>query len=98
MIYVTADWCITCKGIERSVLPDPAAAAALEGLRLVKVDVTQPDEKGQALLDRLGVAGPSTMIFLDADLKEPAGSRLVGQVDVSDIVRARAALNLGTEG
>ncbi|MGE6741148.1 protein-disulfide reductase DsbD [Allorhizobium pseudoryzae] len=88
MIYVTADWCVTCKGIEGHVLPDRQVQTALGGLRLFKVDVTQLDEAGQALLRDLGAAGPPTMIFLDTALREPADTRLIGTVRPDDILRS----------
>lgn len=90
MIYVTADWCVTCKGIERSVLPDQQVQAALGGMRLLKADVTQLGEAGQALLRDLGAAGPPTMIFLDTALREPPGTRRIGTVGPDDILRSVA--------
>lgn len=90
LIYVTADWCTTCKGIERSVLPSPEVQAALSGMRLLKADVTTLDDKGQALLDELGAAGPPTMVFLNAEGREASGSRLIGTVRPSDITRSVA--------
>lgn len=90
MIYVTADWCTTCKGIERRVLPDPQVVRALQGMRLLEADVTRLDGGGQALLDRLGAAGPPTMVFLDAAATEPPGSRLIGSIGAADIARAAA--------
>jgi thioredoxin:protein disulfide reductase len=78
IIYLTADWCITCRTIERRVLPDADVVAALEPMHRIKVDLTDFDTEDQALLAILGAAGPPTMIFLDADLQEQPDTRLVG--------------------
>lgn len=88
MIYVTAEWCVVCRGIERNVLPDPVVAAAVQGMTLIKADVTKLDEDGQALLDELGAAGPPTMVFLDAKMAEAQGSRLIGSTSAAAIARA----------
>nr|WP_245155744.1 DsbA family protein [Paracoccus ravus] len=95
MIYVTADWCVTCRGIERSVLPHPAVAAALQDMRLLKADVTTLDDQRQALMRQMGAAGPPTMIFLDADGHEIEGSRLIGRVDPAQLILAATRLKGG---
>ncbi|MDS9470013.1 protein-disulfide reductase DsbD [Paracoccus sp. MBLB3053] len=94
IIYVTADWCITCRGIERDLLPDPDIMAALSDLARVKVDVSEPNPDLIALMAELGVAGPPTMIFLDRERREVAGSRLIGTISAGELRRsARAAGN-----
>lgn len=92
MVYVTADWCVTCKTIERRALPDQAVHAALKDMTLVEADVTAFDAEGQALLDALGAVGPPTMVFLDAARREAEGSRLVGDVTVAGIARSAEAV------
>jgi thioredoxin:protein disulfide reductase len=91
-IYVTANWCVTCRAIERRVLPDEGVRAALKDMTLVKADVTALGGEGRALLDALGAVGPPTMVFLDANRAEVAGSRLVGDVTVAGIARSAAGL------
>lgn len=88
LIYVTADWCTTCKVIDRKVLPDPGVVAALGDMRLIEADVTRLDGDGQALLDMIGAIGPPTMIFLDGKGKEKEGSRLVGPVSPEAVQNA----------
>lgn len=88
MVYVTADWCVICRGIDRNVLSDPAVSAAVEGMTLIKADVTVLDDAGRGLLEELGAAGPPTMVFLNAAMAEPQGSRLVGATSPAAIARA----------
>lgn len=80
LVYFTADWCVTCKTIERHVLPNPDVIAGLDGFQRIKVDLTTLDETNQDLMRDLAVIGPPTMIFFDRNAAEASGSRLVGDV------------------
>lgn len=86
LIYVTADWCVICRKIERGPMADPAVMAAMQDLVLVKLDVTDFDAGAQALMADLAVAGPPTLLFLDADRVEPEGSRLIGDVSTRALI------------
>ncbi len=88
VIYLTADWCITCRTIDRRVLPDADVVAALTPLRRIKVDLTEFDSDAQALMALLGAAGPPTMIFLDADRRELPGTRLVGETRIAPVLQS----------
>ncbi|MDP0928651.1 protein-disulfide reductase DsbD [Paracoccus onubensis] len=81
LIYVTADWCVTCRAIERGPLADPTVNAALAGMAAIKIDVSDFNGEAQALMKDLGAAGPPTMVFLNASRIEAPGSRLIGDVD-----------------
>lgn len=88
VIYLTADWCITCRTIDRRVLTDADVVAALTSLSRIKVDLTEFDSDDQALLTLLGAAGPPTMIFLDADRRELPETRLVGETRIAPVLRS----------
>lgn len=86
VIYLTADWCVTCRVIDRRVLPDPDVVAALDPLTRIKLDLSTFDAAAQALLNELGAAGPPTMIFLDDMLQEAGGTRLVGETRAAPVM------------
>lgn len=88
LIYLTADWCIICRSIERRVLPQSDVVAALEPMNRIKLDLSDFDLDGQAMLALLGAAGPPTMIFLDASLREVEGTRQVGETRPSQLIAA----------
>ncbi len=90
LVYFTADWCVTCRMIERDVLPDPEIAAGLKPFQRIKVDLSRLDDANQELMQKLAVVGPPTMIFFDQHAKERNDSRLVGDVTV-DSLRASIA-------
>ncbi|SHM02803.1 thiol:disulfide interchange protein DsbD [Paracoccus solventivorans] len=81
LLYLTADWCVTCRAIERGPLADPAVHAALADLAAIKLDLSDVTPEARGLMQDLAAAGPPTMIFLDAARTEPPDSRLIGQMD-----------------
>lgn len=80
LLYVTADWCVTCAVIDRIVFPDPAVQANLARFNLIKLDVSGNTPEQRQIMQDLQVVGPPTMIFVDAEGRETAGTRLVGDV------------------
>jgi thiol:disulfide interchange protein DsbD len=58
-VYFTADWCLTCKLNERSVLAHPRAQEALAeaGFAVLRADWTRRDESIRRELAALGKAG-----------------------------------------
>ena len=56
-----ADWCISCKIMERSVFPQPQVAALLSQFQLLRADVTANDIQDKALLDAFGLFGPAQL-------------------------------------
>jgi thiol-disulfide isomerase/thioredoxin len=65
MLDFYADWCISCKEMERFTFADPAVA---RGSRLpaVQADVTANNDADKALLKRFKLFGPPGIIFFDA--------------------------------
>lgn len=89
-VYFSADWCISCKIIERNVFASPDVQARLRNFRMVKADVTANNAADRALMEDLQVVGPPTMLFLGPDGAEVAGTRLVGEVGKSDFLETLA--------
>ncbi|HXH01495.1 MAG TPA: thioredoxin family protein, partial [Xanthomonadaceae bacterium] len=72
-----ADWCVSCKEMERYTFTDPAVQRAMDGFVLLKADVTANDATDQALMRRLGIIGPpATLVFRDG--RERRALRLIG--------------------
>ena len=95
LLYVTADWCVTCTVIDRSVLPDPGVQAQLAQLNLIKLDVSDNSPAQREVMQSLQVVGPPTMIFVDAEGRERAGTRLVGDVTKASLEAAVTKLGTG---
>lgn len=77
MLDFYADWCVSCKEMERDTFPDAAVHQALEGFVLLKADVTANDPLDQALMTRLGIIGPPATLYY-ADGAERRELRLFG--------------------
>lgn len=90
LLYLTADWCVTCRVIERGPLADPAVQAALADIAAIKLDVSDFNREAQALMQELAAAGPPTMIFLDPGHSEAPDSRLIGQMDSAALLASIA--------
>ena len=78
MLDFYADWCVSCKELERETFADPTVRAALAGLVKLQADVTANDEADQALLQRFGVIGPPAILFFGPDGQERRDRRVVG--------------------
>lgn len=76
----SADWCVSCKEMEKYTFPDEGVRAALTSVVLLRADVTENDADDQALLKRFGIFGPPTIAFFGPDGSERTNFRLVGYV------------------
>ena len=84
MLDFYADWCVSCKEMERYTFSDENVQAALDGLTLLQADVTANDADDQALLQHFGIFGPPTIVFFDATGREQVGYRIVGFMPAGD--------------
>ncbi|MDD2663222.1 MAG: protein-disulfide reductase DsbD [Dechloromonas sp.] len=88
MLDFYADWCVSCKEMEKFTFADPAVRARLAGFTLLKADVTANGADDKALLARFGLFGPPGIIFFDPRGKEIAGVRVVGYQDAASFLRS----------
>ena len=87
MLDFYADWCVSCKEMERYTFADPAVQAKLAGFTLLKADVTGNTLDDKALLARFGLFGPPGIIFFAPDGKEVPGIRVVGYQEAASFLR-----------
>lgn len=92
LIYVTADWCVTCKVIERKVWNDAGVQAALQNVANIAVDLSDFGPQGQEMLDQLGAVGPPTMVFLKRNGKEVEKTRIVGDTTAERVLVSLKAI------
>ena len=81
MLDFYADWCASCKELERETFTDPKVRAALAGMVALRADVTANDDADQALLKRFGIVGPPALLFFGPDGQERREYRIVGFLD-----------------
>jgi thiol:disulfide interchange protein DsbD len=87
-----ADWCVSCKEMERYTFSDPRVKAMLDGMLLLQADVTQNSEADRALLRRFELFGPPGIVFFDRNGRELAGRRVVGYLPAEEFLRALEAV------
>ena len=80
LLDLYADWCISCKIMERSVFPAPAVASRLAEFHLLRADVTANDAQDQELLDAFGLFGPPSLVFFDRNGRELKTLRVQGEI------------------
>lgn len=78
MLDFYADWCVSCKEMEKLTFPETKVKAKLDNMLLLQVDVTANNADDKALLKRFGLFGPPGIIFFDAQGKEIPGQRVIG--------------------
>jgi thiol:disulfide interchange protein DsbD len=85
MLDFYADWCVSCKEMERYTFPEPEVQAEMAKFVLLQADVTANDADDKALMqERFGLPGPPAMLFFDANGEERRGWRLVGFVPADE--------------
>ncbi|MDJ0833761.1 MAG: protein-disulfide reductase DsbD [Gammaproteobacteria bacterium] len=80
MLDFYADWCISCKEMEKYAFTHPEVLAALEGFVNLQTDVTANDKTDQLFMKSLGIYGPPAILFYDRNGQEIPGSRMVGEM------------------
>ncbi|MBX9912713.1 MAG: protein-disulfide reductase DsbD [Pseudomonadaceae bacterium] len=90
-----ADWCISCKVIEREVLNNAEVISALAGYQLIRFDMSASTPEQRALLDSYQLFGPPALLFFAASGDEQHDLRVIGEINASDFAarvrRANAA-------
>jgi thiol:disulfide interchange protein DsbD len=83
MLDFYADWCVSCKEMEKLTFVDPAVKARLANTVLLQVDVTANDADDRAMLKRFGLFGPPGIILFDKQGREIPDSRVIGYQDAN---------------
>jgi thiol:disulfide interchange protein DsbD len=73
-----ADWCVSCKEMEKYTFSDARVAAQMRRMTLLQVDVTANTDEDKALLKRFSLFGPPGIIFFDRQGQERKNLRVVG--------------------
>ena len=77
MLDFYADWCVSCKEMERFTFSDARVQARLSNAVLLKADVTTNSEADKALLKRFNLFGPPGLIFWNT-AGEQSGYKVIG--------------------
>ncbi|CAH2797590.1 MAG: Cytochrome c-type biogenesis protein DsbD, protein-disulfide reductase (EC [uncultured Paraburkholderia sp.] len=86
MLDFYADWCVSCKEMEKFTFSDPRVQAKLKQMNLLRADVTANNPYDQTLLKRFSLFGPPGIIFFDPSGKEVM--RVVGYESADKFLRS----------
>ena len=84
MLDFYADWCVSCKEMEKYTFPEDSVRTALTNTVWLQADVTANDETDQALLKHFGIFGPPTIAFYGPDGVERRNFRVVGYMKAAE--------------
>jgi len=88
LVDFTADWCVVCREIDRTVLTDPTIRARLKNVSIIRMNLTVNSDASQAMMQRFGVVGPPTLLFLDARTgQEIEHTRTIGLISADQFGR-----------
>lgn len=80
MLDFYADWCISCKEMEKYAFTNAKVLAALEDINTLQADVTDNDNIDTELMSSLGIYGPPAILFFDSSGREIRNRRVVGEM------------------
>ena len=78
MLDFYADWCISCKEMERFTFTDPEVKDRLGDVVLLQVDVTEGTADDEAILKYFKLFGPPGILFFDPSGREIYDARTIG--------------------
>ena len=90
-----ADWCVSCKEMERFTYTDARVASRMRDFVLLKADVTANDADDRALLKRFGLFGPPGIVFFDVGGKPRDQAGVIGFQDADRFLRSLDAADAG---
>ncbi len=86
-----ADWCVSCKEMERFTYSDARVAARMKDFVLLKADVTANDADDRALLKRFRLFGPPGIVFFDRDGQPLTKADVIGFQDADRFLASLVA-------
>jgi thiol:disulfide interchange protein DsbD len=86
MLDFYADWCVSCKEMERFTFSEPKVEAQMKQVKLLQVDVTANNDEDRALMKKFGLFGPPGIILFKQG-KEVPDSRVIGFMAADQFAR-----------
>jgi thiol:disulfide interchange protein DsbD len=93
-----ADWCVSCKEMDRFTFSDPLVRARLASFVLLRADVTANTGDDRDLLRRFQLYGPPGIVFFDEAGRELTGVRVVGFQNAERFLRTLDQAGLADSG
>lgn len=94
MVDLYADWCTSCKVMDKTVFSDPKVTTAMKSINALKFDITNNTKLQSEWMAKAQLFGPPSMLFFDGAGNEIKQLRVVGEMDKQQFL---AHLNLVAE-
>jgi thiol:disulfide interchange protein DsbD len=88
-----ADWCVSCKEMEKFTFSDPAVQSKFANTLLLQVDVTANNAQDKEMLKRFQLFGPPGIVFFDKSGQELKGARVIGYQKTDKFLTSLAVLD-----
>lgn len=86
MVKFYADWCVSCKEMERFTLSDAKVQSRLKDVVLLQIDVTDGTPDDTALLKRFKLFGPPGILFIDRQGDDISDIKIIGFLNKNDFL------------
>jgi thiol:disulfide interchange protein DsbD len=86
MVKFHADWCVSCKEMDRFTLSDAKVQDRLKDTVLLQIDVTDGTPDDAALLKRFRLFGPPGILFIDRQGRDVPDIKVIGFLNKNDFL------------
>ena len=97
MVDLYADWCVACKEFEKYTFPDAKVQGEFANFELLKIDLTESDDKTIAVMEEFTVFGLPSILFFDTQGEELAAQRVTGFLNAKDFAEHLAKVRNGVK-
>ena len=86
MVYFTADWCVSCRRLEKNTFSNQSLQDKISRIQVLKVDLSDNSIEDQLLIKKYSIFGPPTIIFFDSNGSEIKNRRKIGVVSAASLI------------
>ena len=86
MVRFHADWCVSCKEMDRFTFSDSKVQSRLKDVVLLEVDVTDGTPDDADLLKRFKLFGPPGILFIDRQGNDISDIKVIGFLNKNDFL------------
>ena len=94
LLYFTADWCVSCKTLEKNTFNNEDFLKLLGQINAMKVDVTANNIDDKKLMKQFNIFGPPTIVMISKKGNEIQSSRKIGVVNPDELIQEIEKLSL----
>lgn len=86
VLDLVADWCTSCKVMERTTFMDAQVVARLSNYSALRLDITDTSSAHNAWMQTQGIFGPPVVQFYDAQGNEVKDHRVTGEANANEFL------------